>query len=46
MSAAVADVLRGGPGGKAQGFGDDDSRYTGRYQIPSLTSVITLVCGW
>jgi hypothetical protein len=21
-------------------------RYTGRYQIPSLTSVITLVCGW
>jgi hypothetical protein len=34
------------PGGIAQGFGDDDSRYTGRYQIPSLTSVITLVCGW
>jgi hypothetical protein len=46
MAAAVADVLRGGPGGIAQGFGDDDSRYTGRYQIPSLTSVITLVCGW
>jgi len=46
MAAAVADVLRGGPGGIAQGFGDDDSRNTGRYQILSLTSVITLVCGW
>jgi len=44
MAAAVADVLRGGPGAIALGFGDDDFRYTGRYQIPSLTSVITLVC--
>ena len=43
MAAAVAGMLRGGPGGHSPGPGDDDSPYTGRYQIPSLTSVITLV---
>ena len=46
MAAAVAGMLRGGPGGHSPGPGDDDSPYTGRYQIPSLTSVITLVYGW
>ena len=34
MAAAVAGMLRGGPGGLAQGFGDDDSPYTGRIPDP------------
>jgi len=46
MAAAVAGMLRSGPGGDSPGPGGDDSPYTGRYQIPSLTSVITLVYGW